>query len=117
MRRNDAELAGLERQAADSLAALQNTVTQIQPTLASAAETSASLAKISANPSIAESLKHIDGTSAQLELTSQHIEGAAKDIQAFVHRETSPVRGAWNTIKSFLVTFAGPAAQVATAAK
>ena len=49
-------------------------------------------------------------TTHQLDLTAQ-------DIRAFVHRETTPVRGTWNVIKGFLAEFAGPAAQVATAAK
>ena len=117
VRRNDTEMAALERQAGESLATLQSTATQISPTLASAARASESMAKIAADPSIAATLGHLDGTAGQLELTSQHIEGAAKDIQAFVHRETSPVRGTWNLIRSFISTLAGPLAQVATAAK
>ena len=109
-----AQLADSEKRMTESVTAMQ---AGLAPVLANAAAAAANVAKASADPSIAESLKHLDGTAGELELTSEHIEGATKDIQAFVHRETAPVRGAWNTIKSFLVTFAGPVAQVATAAK
>lgn len=46
-----------------------------------------------------------------------NLDATTSDIKAFVHRETTPVRGTWNVIKSFLREFAGPAAQVATAVK
>ena len=46
-----------------------------------------------------------------------HLDASAADVQTFIHRETTPVRGTWNVIKAFLQEFAGPAAQVATAAK
>ena len=46
-----------------------------------------------------------------------NLDATSSDIHAFVHRETTPVRGTWNLIKNFLMEFAGPAAQVATAAK
>jgi hypothetical protein len=62
------------------------------------------------DPAIHEILAHVDGVAGNLDATSG-------DIHAFVHRETTPVRGTWNVIKSFLEEFAGPAAQVATAVK
>jgi hypothetical protein len=108
------QLAESEKRMTQSVADMQ---AELAPVLANAAAATANVAKASADPSIAESLKHLDGTAGQLELTSQHIEGATKDIQAFVHRETSPVRGTWNLIRSFIATLAGPLAQVATAAK
>jgi ABC-type transporter Mla subunit MlaD len=115
------ELSDIGTRSAASMAEIASSVEQTQkdlaPVLANAAAATANVAKASADPSIAESLKHLDGTAGQLELTSQHIEGATKDIQAFVHRETSPVRGTWNLIRSFIATLAGPLAQVATAAK
>jgi hypothetical protein len=115
------ELSDIGTRSAASMEGIARSVEQTQkdlaPVLANAAAATANVAKASADPSIAESLQHLDGTAGQLELTSQHIEGATKDIQAFVHRETSPVRGTWNLIRSFIATLAGPLAQVATAAK
>jgi hypothetical protein len=71
-----------------------------------------------------EILQHVDDSTAQLVITSQNVAGATDDVHAtthdiaaYVHRETTPIRGTLNLIKSFLVTFAGPAAQVATAVK
>lgn len=63
-----------------------------------------------ADPHIAATLAHLDSTSASLD-------ASAKDVAAFIHRETTPVRGAWNAIKAFLREFAGPAAQVTVAVK
>lgn len=54
---------------------------------------------------------------ANLADTSAQLDATAKDVRAFVHRELTPVRGTWHVIKGFLQSFAGPAAQVATAAK
>jgi ABC-type transporter Mla subunit MlaD len=113
----DANLQAIERQATAAIATLEKTAAGLEPVIADLAKTAGNTATVTADPSIAETLRHVDGTAGQFELTSQHIEGATKDIQAFVHRETSPVRGTWNMIRSFLATFAGPAAQVATAAK
>jgi ABC-type transporter Mla subunit MlaD len=75
---------------------------------ASAAMETAS--KTMADPAIHETLAHVDGVAGNLDATSG-------DIRAFVHRETTPVRGTWNMIKVFLRDFAGPAAQVATSVK
>lgn len=71
--------------------------------------TTAAAAALS-DPSIHETETHLDGVAGNLDASSG-------DIRAFVHRETAPVRGTWNVIKAFLAEFAGPLAQVATAAK
>lgn len=62
-------------------------------------------------------LRNTAEITAHAAATSAHLEAASADIAQFVHRETTPVRGTWNVIKAFLREFAGPAAQVATAAK
>jgi len=49
--------------------------------------------------------------------TARNAADASADIKVWVHRETTPVRGTWNIVKAFLREFAGPAAQVAAAAK
>jgi len=91
-------LSNLENTASASfmqMGALSNTVEkQLTPVLASFAQASANAAD-----------------------TTASMDASAHDVQAFIHRETTPVRGTWNVIKSFLREFAGPAAQVATATK
>jgi hypothetical protein len=56
-------------------------------------------------------------SAAHLSEASAHLNDASADVAAWIHRETTPVRGTWNVVKSFLRSFAGPAAQVATAAR
>ena len=63
-----------------------------------------------ADPSIHAILATTAGTSANVEMTTH-------DVAAFAHRELAPVKGTWNLIKAFLMEFAGPAAEIATAAK
>ena len=59
----------------------------------------------------------LTGMLASGEQTTANLADTTKDIKDYVHRETAPVRGTWNVLKSFLREFAGPAAQVATAVK
>jgi hypothetical protein len=95
---------------ADTTARLDATIDALRPAIdASIAATSAAARDLS-DPAIHETLAHVDGVAG-------NADAASRDIAAFVHRETTPARGTWNVIKSFLREFAGPAAQVATAVK
>lgn len=67
------------------------------------------------DPALRGAAANVQAATAQLNATSENISAATQDIAAFVHRETTPVRGTWNVIKAFLREFAGPAAQVTTA--
>jgi hypothetical protein len=62
-------------------------------------------------------LRHADASMANLETMSVNGARATTDIADFTHRELAPVKGTWNLIKHFLMEFAGPGAQVATAIK
>jgi hypothetical protein len=62
-------------------------------------------------------LQHADVSMANLETMSVNGARATTDIADFTHRELAPVKGTWNLIKHFLMEFAGPSAQVATAIK
>lgn len=103
---------------------VHQTAVGLQPVLQELARASAAAASTMADPAIHETIVHLDETSAHAAETAEqtaqtvaHLNATASDVQAFVHRETTPVRGTWNVIKAFLREFAGPAAQVATAAK
>jgi hypothetical protein len=103
---------------------LTDTMNELQPTFDSFAKASAATAETMADPRIGEAIGHLDETSAHAaelsehtEKTAAHLEGAAADVQTFIHRETTPVRGVWNTIKAFLRTFGPTAASAATAAR
>lgn len=109
--------AALERQAEANLADLDAAEKQLAPLLTSATQAAQSAASVAGDPHLPATLAHLDETTAQLNETAEHIDGTTADIQAYVHRLTTPARGAWHAIKSFLFTFAGPAAQVATASK
>ena len=111
----------LETSAARNLTAttakIDDTIDALRPMIdggiAATAAASAAMeaaGKQMSDPAIHETLSHVDGLAGNLDATSA-------DIQAFVHRETTPVRGTWNVIKAFLRDFAGPAAQVATSVK
>jgi hypothetical protein len=102
---------------ADTTARLDATIDALRPAIANLVQTSAGASaameaagKDLSDPAIHETLAHVDGTAG-------NVDAASRDIAAFVHRETTPARGTWNVIKSFLREFAGPAAQVATAVK
>jgi len=107
-----ASITILETQARQNLEHLDDIEKDIPPAIANFSRASASLAD-----SLPPILDNVNVTSAHVAGTTESLEASAHDIQAFIHRETAPVRGTWNVIKEFLVTFAGPAAQVATAAK
>jgi ABC-type transporter Mla subunit MlaD len=105
------------RDLTDVTAKVDTTIDSLRPAIDGgiAATQSASAAlnaagKDMSDPSIHETLAHVDGVAGNLDATSA-------DIRAFVHRETTPVRGTWNVIKAFLRDLAGPAAQVATSVK
>lgn len=115
-----ASTADLTKHAANDL---DGTTAQLQPILADLGTGAAAFAK--QTPGI---LSNLSDTSAQTVIVARNtadttvsIDASAHDIQAFIHRETTPVRGTWNVIKGFLKEFlrefAGPAAQVATASK
>jgi len=96
---------------------LNRTMDDLRPAIANLVESSAAASAAMqaagrdlSDPAIAETLRHVDGAAG-------HVDDTSGDIAAFVHRETTPVRGTWNVIKSFLREFAGPSAQVATAIK
>jgi hypothetical protein len=102
---------------ADTTARLDATIDALRPAIANLVQTSAGASaamkaagKDLSDPTIHETLAHVDGVAG-------NADAASRDIAAFVHRETTPARGTWNVIKSFLREFAGPAAQVATAVK
>jgi uncharacterized protein len=89
---------------------VNQTILSAQPGILDLNKAAAGAATAMSDPAIHETMVHVDGTAGNLDATSS-------DIHDFVHRETTPVRGTWNVIKAFLSEFAGPAAQVATAAK
>ncbi len=97
--------------------ALNGTIEQTQTILANLLVASKGAADTMSDPDIPATLKEVRLTSEHVAGTTANLDSTSHDIQQFVHRETAPVKGTWNVIKSFLVSFAGPMAQVATAAK
>lgn len=98
------------RNLTDTTARIDDTIDELRPIIDNGIRATTAAASAMSDPEIHETLTHVDGVSSNLEATTG-------DIQAFVHRETTPVRGTWNVIKAFLRDFAGPAAQVATSVK
>ena len=113
----DHNLSVVEQQATAAIATLELQMQQLDPAIKSANVALANTARLSADPALHETLLHVDATTAAMQATGELVQDSMKDIHDFIHRETAPVRGAWNTIKAFLREFAGPAAQVAVAAK
>jgi len=87
----------------------------LEPVLANASAAAANAARLSADPAIAGILANLNATSSSTAGTAANIDATTGDIRAFVHRETAPVKGTWNVIKSFLMEFAGPVAEIFTA--
>jgi ABC-type transporter Mla subunit MlaD len=94
----------------DTTIKIDGAIDALRPMIDGGIRATTAAAAAMSDPAIHETLAHVDGVAGNLDATSG-------DIRTFVHRETTPVRGTWNVIKSFLMEFAGPAAQVATAAK
>lgn len=112
-------LAAIESQAQQNLADLDSSEKQLAPAIDNFNAASASLAL-----NLPGILRNVQDTTAQtvtigknLSGTTDAMDASAHDIQAFVHRETTPVRGTWHVVKGFLDSIAGPAAQVATSVK
>lgn len=98
------------RDLTDTTIKIDDTIDALRPMIDGGIRATTAAAAALSDPSIHETEAHLDGVAGNLDATSG-------DVRAFVHRETAPVRGTWNIIKSFLAEFAGPLAQVATAAK
>jgi hypothetical protein len=98
------------RNLTDTTAKIDDTIDALRPMIDNGIHATAAAATAMSDPAIHETLAHVDGAAGNLDATTG-------DIHAFVHRETTPVRGTWTVIKAFLRDFAGPAAQVATSAK
>lgn len=109
----------LTAQAQINLADLDAAEKQILPGIENFNRASLELAQ--QMPPILGNVQQITGstveTAQHVDQTSDYVELSMHDVQQFIHRETTPVRGTWNVLKGFLMEFAGPAAQVATAAK
>ena len=84
----------------------------LQETTQNAASSTAAL-----NSAILRIAPDIESTSRSTAQTATNVQDTTADVKSFVHRETTPVRGTWNVIKSFLFEIAGPAASVATSVK
>ncbi len=110
-------LAGMQRLVEHSASDLDDTTNRVQPILANLLTASKGAADTMSDPDITATLRQVRLTSENVAGTTANLDSTSHDIQQFVHRETAPVKGTWNVIKSFLVSFAGPMAQVATAAK
>jgi hypothetical protein len=98
------------RNLTDTTARVDDTIDAFRPIIDNGIRATSAAATAMSDPAIHETLGHVDGAAGNLDATTS-------DIHAFVHRETTPVRGTWNVIKTFLRDFAGPAAQVATSVK
>ena len=91
---------------------IQPTILDIQRTAANSADSSQTLSS-----GLSQTMPQIELTAEHTAGTTANVEATTKDVQDFVHRETAPVKGTWNVIKSFLFEIAGPAASVATSLK
>ena len=54
------------------------------------------------DPHFKQILGYVADSSAQVDATTTNLNDASKDIKDYVHRETAPVRGAWNSIKELI---------------
>jgi hypothetical protein len=105
------------RNLTDTSAKIDGTIEELQPLIDNGIRATSAAAAAMSDPAIHETLDHLDASAGNLEGMSADGKKMTADVAAFTHRELAPVRGTWHVIKSFLMEFAGPAAQVATAAK
>ena len=98
------------RDLTDTTIKIDDTIDDLRPIIDNGIKATAAAAVSMSDPAIHETLAHVDGVSGNLDATSA-------DIRKIADAWAAPIKGTWNHLKAFLVTFAGPAAQVATAAK
>jgi ABC-type transporter Mla subunit MlaD len=110
-------LQDVGRQAGETLSNIDQSVQSTNPAIANLTRASQAAADDLSDPAIKQSLANVQLVTLNTADTTKQLDMTAQDIHAFVHRETTPVRGTWNVIKGFLVSFAGPVAQVITATK
>lgn len=65
------------------------------------------------DPAIHETFMRIADSSLHFDSMAASGDASMLDVKAFVHRETTPVRGTWNVIRGFVRDFGGPIATVA----
>lgn len=107
----------LSTHANDALDSLQNAINSTQPAIANATQATQNAANLLGDPNLRAVTANASVIAQNTADTSRQIDLTAHDVQAFVHRETTPVRGTWNVIKAFLMQVAGPASSVAMAVK
>jgi hypothetical protein len=106
------DIASLELTLQTNLQDLDNAENALTPALRHFNDSAAALAD-----GLPPILHNVNTTTVNVAGTTAELQASAHDVRVYLDRELAPVRGTWNLIKSFLVTFAGPAAQVATAVK
>ena len=109
--------ASAMRNLTDTTAKIDDTIDALRPMIDGGIRATTAAASAMSDPAIHATLDHMDASAGNLEGMSADGKRMTADAAAFVHRELAPVRGTWHAIKAFLFEIAGPAAQVATAAK
>jgi hypothetical protein len=104
------KLGKIEDQATADLGTFNDQEKQLGPLFAQGTIDLKDADALFVDPDISATFHHINATSASVDDGTAHVD-------AWVDRETAPVRGTWNVLKAFLMEFAGPAASVVTAAK
>lgn len=94
---------------AAAAANLEKTMDELRPVLENLAQASAGAAATMNDPAIKETIQHVDETSARAAVTAAqtaqiagHLNDAARDFAAYVHRMTAPARGVWTFAKELL---------------
>lgn len=123
IRHQDDNLAALEGQATADLAKLATSETELAAVLANASKASASAAELAANPDILKALAQLNAALDETNSTLAHVDAIAasgdRDAQMIEARLRDALKPASLAKSLFMraLGVAGPAAQVATAAK
>jgi len=104
---------------AEAIASIKQLDSSLQAPMLNFSDATANFSKASETFSagLTATMPDLEETAKQAAGTAANVDATTKDVKDFVHRETTPVRGTWNVIKSFLFEIAGPAASVASSMK
>lgn len=123
VKHQDTALAGIEAAASRTIADLDQSTKILDAALAGAARASDSAAQLAADPKLADSLDQLDLAMAQANVALTHLSGIAASgdrdaamLEARLRQALKPASLAKAAFER-LLGIAGPAAQVATAAK
>jgi hypothetical protein len=113
---NGAGLAALEKHGAEAISQLQASIAGLAPAIDATNRAMQSVSAVAADPAIPEAIARLDSTTGHIDATTASVDRDAQLVEARLRQALKPASLA-KSLFMRLLGIAGPAAQIATAAK